>query len=213
MRVLVACEYSGRVRDAFIAKGHDAVSCDLLPTRTEGPHYEGDVRDLLSLRFDLMIAFPPCTYLTTTGGRWFYHPDDKHLPRDERRAHPLYPNRRSDREQAVAFFRLLAEASIHKIAIENPVGAMSTIYRKPDQIIQPYQFGHDASKATCLWLKNLPPLLPTKIVPVTRVTTSTGKTFSKWYWDTSQGKGAERQLLRSLTFSGIAEAMAAQWGR
>jgi len=140
MKVLVACEYSGTVRDAFIAKGHDAMSCDLLPTDKPGPHYQGDVCDILDDGWDLMIAHPPCTYLSVSGIHW---------------------NNRGrgweETDKALDFVRLLLSANIPKIALENPVSIISSRIRKPDQIIHPYQFGHDASKATCLWLKNLPP--------------------------------------------------------
>jgi hypothetical protein len=198
MKVLVACEFSGIVRDAFIRKGHDAVSIDLLPTERPGPHISGDVKNYLNCGWDLMIAHPPCTYLTTTGARWLYD--------------PRYPNRKRDKEDALDFVRLLMSAPIGKIAIENPVGAISTNIRKPDCIIQPYQFGHDATKATCLWLKDLPNLVPTKNVEVSYLTTSSGKRFSKWYWETSRGRGTNRQMERSRTFQGIADAMADQWG-
>lgn len=211
MKVLVACEFSGIVRDAFIARGHDAISCDLLPTERPGPHVEGDVRELLKQSWDLVIAHPPCTYFTTTGARWFYHPDDKHLPTAERRPHPSYPNRRADRENMRQFFMQFVDCA-PRWAIENPIGYMSSAYRKPDQIIQPWWFGDDASKATCLWLHNLPKLVATKPVQVSKLTTSTGVTFSRWYWETSRGKGAERQKMRSRTFEGIANAMADQWG-
>src|SRR5690606_34711943 len=149
MRVLVACEYSGVVRDAFRARGHDAMSCDLLPTDSPGPHYQGDVQDVLDGGWDLMIAHPPCTYLTSSGLHW-----NKRIPGREQLT-----------EESLEFVRLLLDADIPRIALENPIGRISTAIRKPDQIIQPHQFGHDASKATCLWLKNLPPLLPTSLVP------------------------------------------------
>lgn len=167
---------------------------------------------MLDYGWDLMIAHPPCTYLTNTGNRWFYHPEDKDLDFKERRPHPLYPKRQKDREEGIEFFLKLWNSNIDKIALENPIGVLSTIFKKPTQIIQPYEYGHSASKATCLWLKNLNPLVPTKIVDVEYVTTSTGKRFSKWYWDTSKEKGQKRQLIRSKTFEGIAKAMAEQWG-
>lgn len=146
MRVLVACEYSGRVRDAFIVAGHDAMSCDLMPTDAPGPHYQGDVLDVLDDGWDLMIAHPPCTYLCGSGLHW-----------NKRRL-----ERAQMTEDALAFVRLLLGAPVPRIALENPVGVISTRIRRPDQIIQPYQFGDDASKATCLWLKGLAPLTPTK---------------------------------------------------
>lgn len=183
MRVLVACEYSGTVRDAFIARGHEAISCDLLDTETPGPHYKGDVRDLLDYPFDLMIAHPPCTHLSVSGARHF-------------------TEKRMDGRQhaAVSFFMMLAKSSIQKIAIENPVCIMSSIWRKPDQVIQPWQFGHGETKATCLWLKDLKPLAPTKIVDerVARV----------HRMPPSENRWKER----SKTYQGIAEAMAEQWG-
>lgn len=148
MRVLVACEYSGRVRDAFIAKGHDAISCDLLPTDVPGPHYQGDVFDIINDGWDLMIAHPPCTYLCVSGLHW-----------GKRR-----PERAQHTEKALEFAIALMEADIPQIAMENPIGCLSTRYRKPDCIIQPYQHGHQESKATCLWLKNLPNLQPSAIV-------------------------------------------------
>lgn len=197
MRVLIACEYSGVVRNAFSIRGHYALSCDLLPTELEGNHYQGDVFDIIDHGWDLMIAHPPCTYLSLSGNRWY---------NDTIR----YPNRSKDRESAVQFFMKLINADIDKIAIENPIGVLSTIYRKPDQIIQPYQFGDSASKSTCLWLKNLPKLEPTNIVDVEYITLKNGKRFSKWYYDTSNVKN--RSQIRSRTFQGIANAMADQWG-
>lgn len=183
MRVLVACEFSGVVRDAFLARGHEAMSCDLLPTERPGPHYEGDVFDVIDYPWDLMIAFPPCTDLTVSGARWFA---DKRM---------------TGRQQAgAAFFMRLAKADIPMIAIENPVGVMSSLWRKPDQVIQPWQFGHGETKATCLWLKGLPPLKPTKIVE--------GREGRVW----RMPPGPDRWKERSRTYEGIAEAMAEQWG-
>ena len=139
MKVLVACEYSGIVRDAFIKKGHNAISCDILPSESDlGEHYQGDVMDILYEDWDMMIAHPPCTFLAVSGAAWFYHPEDKHLPTDQRRPHPKHPNRRQLQEEALDFIRLLLDAPIGKIALENPVGVISTKIRKPDQIIQPY---------------------------------------------------------------------------
>lgn len=145
MRVLVACEYSGTVRDAFRARGHDAMSCDLLPTDAPGPHYQGDVRDVLGDGWDLMVAHPPCTHLAVSGARWF------HLKQREQ-------------AEALDFVRLLLAAPIPRIALENPVSIISSRIRKPDQVIHPWQFGHGETKATCLWLKGLPKLKPTNIV-------------------------------------------------
>lgn len=183
MKVLVACEYSGVVRDAFIRGGHDAMSCDLLPTDSPGPHYQGDVRDLLDYPFDLMIAHPPCTHLSVSGARHF-------------------SEKRTDGRQqaAVSFFMKLAKSDIPMIAIENPVSIMSSLYRKPDQVIQPWQFGHGETKATCLWLKNLPSLKPTNIVA------GRSDRIHK------MPPGPNRWKQRSKTYQGIADAMADQWG-
>ena len=182
MKVLVACEYSGAVRDAFIARGHDAMSCDLLPTDAPGPHYQGDVRDLLDYPFDLMVAHPPCTHLSVSGARHFE------------------AKRQDGRQQAaVAFFMLLAKADIPRIAIENPICIMSSVWRKPDQVIQPWQFGHGETKATALWLKCLPRLQPTNIVE--------GREARIHRMPPS----ADRWKLRSATYPGIAKAMADQW--
>ena len=214
MKVLVACEYSGIVRDAFIKKGHEAVSCDLLPSESDlGEHYQGDVTDILNNGWDLMIAHPPCTYLAVSGARWFYHPEDKHLPYEERRPHPLHPNRKQLQEEALDFIILLMKAPIEKIAIENPVGVISTKIRKPEQIIQPYMFGHSESKKTCLWLKNLQPLQPTNIVEEEeRVFYASGRSMPRWYADAYKLPPEERWKVRSATFPGIAQAMAEQWG-
>ena len=181
MRVLIACEFSGRVRDAFIAKGHDAVSCDLLPTDELGPHHQGDVRDLLMERWDLLIAHPPCTHLAVSGARWF-------------------KDKKEEQKEALDFVRLLLEADIERIALENPISVISSKIRKPDQIIQPWQFGHGETKATCLWLKNLPLLVPTNIVEGREAIVH------------KMPPGPDRWKKRSLTYQGIAEAMAAQWG-
>ena len=182
MKILIACEYSGTVRDAFRALGHDAVSCDLLPTDRPGAHHQGSVLDILGDGWDLMIAHPPCTHLAVSGARHF-------------------PAKRADGRQqaAIDFFMALANAPIPLIAIENPVCIMSGIYRKPDQIIQPWQFGHGETKATCLWLKGLPKLQPTNIVE--------GREARIHRMPPSP----DRWKLRSITFPGIAQAMAAQW--
>jgi hypothetical protein len=199
MRVLVACEFSGVVRDSFIRAGHEATSCDLMPSFSFcGPHYQGDVRDLLVPgTWDLLIAHPPCTYLCSSGLHW------------NRRI----PGRAEKTEEAVRFVRLLLGAPVPRIAVENPVGCLSTRIRSPDQIIQPHAFGEDASKATCLWLKNLPPLVPTKHVPPSRIIN--GK--PRWANQTDSGQNRlapspDRWMRRSVTFKGIADAMAAQWG-
>ena len=183
MRVLVACEYSGRVRDAFLARGHDAMSCDLLPTDVPGPHYQGDVFDIICDGWDLMIAHPPCTDLAVSGARHF--------------AAKIADGRQ---DRALGFVRMLLNAPIDKIALENPISIISSKIRKPDQIIQPWQFGHGETKATCLWLKNLPPLVPTDIVD--------GREARVHRMPPS----ADRWKKRSETYAGIAKAMAEQWG-
>ena len=213
MKVLVACEYSGVVRDAFINKGHEAVSCDLLPCESDlGEHYQGDVTDILYDGWDMMIAHPPCTYLSVSGARWYYHPEDKELPYEERRPHPLHPNRRQLQQEALDFVQLLLDAPIKKIAVENPVSVISTTIKKPTQIIQPYEYGHPTSKSTCLWLKNLEPLQPTDIVEPIWINVSDGKRMSKFHYDTYTLPKEERGKIRSATFPGIAKAMADQWG-
>jgi len=179
-KVLVACEYSGRVRDAFIKHGCDATSCDLLPTDQEGPHYQGDVLDIINDGWDLMIAHPPCTHLAVSGARWFY-------------------KKQKEQAEALNFVRTLLDAPINHIALENPVSIISSKIRKPDQIIQPWMFGHGETKATCLWLKNLPKLEPTNIVD------GRENTIHK------MSPSPDRWKLRSLTYQGIADAMAAQW--
>lgn len=186
MKVLVACEYSGRVRDAFISLGHEALSCDLLPTDVDGPHYQGSLFDVIDYPWDLMIAHPPCTDLAVSGSRHFE------------------AKKKDGRQYAsVAFFMQLTRRSEHipMTAIENPVCIMSSLYRKPDQIIQPWQFGHGETKATCLWLKGLPLLEPTNIVD--------GRENRVHRMPPS----ADRWKLRSTTYQGIADAMAKQWGR
>lgn len=183
MRVLIACEYSGAVRDAFIGGGHDAMSCDLLPTDTPGPHYQGDVRDVIHAQWDLMVAHPPCTHLSVSGARHFAE------------------KRMDGRQQAaISFFMMLAKADIPMIAIENPICIMSSMWRKPDQIIQPWQFGHGETKATALWLKGLPKLIPTDEVA--------GRVARIHHLPPS----ADRWKIRSATYPGIASAMADQWG-
>lgn len=251
MKVLIACEYSGRVRDAFLARGHQAVSCDLLPSDSLGPHYKGDVRDLLNDWWDLMIAHPPCTYLCSSGLHW----------------NKRVPGRQELTEEALDFVRILLDAPIKRIALENPVGCISTRIRKYDQLIQPWQFGHDASKSTCLWLKNLLPLTATQIVPPkgwqtvryagdmdecpdcdepychyhqehfadceclgpteeATYKTINGVAFGSrlspppkpvWANQTPSGQNKlgpseDRWKIRSETYTGIAEAMAEQWG-
>ena len=196
LRVLVACEYSGRVRDAFIEAGHEAMSCDLLPTDSPGPHYEGDVLDVLGDGWDLMIAHPPCTYLASSGLHW-----NKRIA-----------GRAEKTEEALAFVRALLNAPIGRIALENPVGRIGTAVRKADQTIQPWMFGHDASKATSLWLKNLPVLRPTQVIEPRIVG---GK--KRWGNQTDSGQNRlgpseDRWKIRSTTYEGVARAMAEQWG-
>ena len=191
MKVLIACEYSGIVRDAFLTRGHDAISCDILPTEREGPHIEGDVLDVLNENWDLMIAHPPCTHLAVSGARWF-------------------KNKVEEQKEALQFVKTLLDAPIPRIALENPVSVISTRIRKPDQIVQPYWFGHEATKTTCLWLKNLPLLEPTNMVGKgERHITKSGRSLPKWY---NLPPSADRGKLRSLTFQGMADAMASQWG-
>ncbi len=181
MKVLIACEFSGIVRDAFIRHGHDAMSCDLLPTESPGPHYQGDVMDIINDRWDMMIAHPPCTNIAVCGAKHFWYKQEQ-------------------QKLAIEFFMFLVNSNIQKIAIENPIGIMSTRFRKPDQYIQPWQYGHGETKKTCLWLKNLPLLKPTNIV--------TGRENRIWKMSPSP----ERGKLRSVFYMGIAEAMATQWG-
>jgi hypothetical protein len=194
MRVLIACESSGTVRDAFASRGHFALSCDLLSS--SGNHYQGDVKDVLHYGWDLMIAHPPCTYLSVSGMHWTARGlRDPQLTED-----------------ALDFVRLLMNAPIAKIAIENPVSIISTRIRKPDQTIQPYQFGHDASKRTCFWLKGLPRLNPTQFVEPRIV-----NGLHRWANQTDAGQNklppsADRWRMRSKTYKGIADAMAMQWG-
>jgi len=201
MKVLVACEYSGTVRDAFIKRGHDAISCDLLPPDVEGPHYQGDVMDIINAGWDLMIAHPPCTFLTVSGNKWM-------KPEFESR----FPTRKQDRKDAIKFFMDLVNVDIPRICIENPVGIMSTEYQKPTQYIQPYEFGHPETKKTGLWLQNLPKLIPSNVVEPEYIIDKNGKRYSPiHYMSVSMAKG-ERSKLRSKTYQGIADAMAEQWG-
>jgi hypothetical protein len=182
MKVLIACEFSGIVRDAFTARGHEAVSCDLLPTESPGLHYQGDVLDILDAGWDLMIAHPPCTYLAVSGARWF-------------------KDRQEEQRKALEFVGSLMDAPIDLIAIENPVSVISTKIRKPNQIIQPWQFGHGETKKTCLWLLGgLPKLIPTNIVEGRK---------SRVH---REPPSRDRWKNRSRTLQGIADAMAKQWG-
>lgn len=208
MKVLVACEYSGRVRDAFALLGHDAISCDYEPTESPGKHYKGDVLDILYDGWDLVIAHPPCTYLTNAQSWTFYHPDDKHLEAHLRRPHPKFPNRRQQQLEAISLFKILYNAPIAKICVENPVpmGIVTEAVGKYTQTVQPYMFGEDASKRTCLWLKGLPPLIPTNIIKKKIYANQTPSGQNKL------GPSPTRWKERSRTYQGIARAMAEQWG-
>jgi len=202
MKILVACECSGIVRDAFASRGHDAWSCDILDTEHPGNHIKGDVLDVLDDGYDLMIAHPPCTFLCVTGNKWM-------KPEYRER----FPTREQDRKDAIEFFMDLVNAPIPKIAIENPVGIMSSHYRKPDQYVQPYWFGHPHSKKTGLWLKNLPKLKPTDVVAEEpRVIPKNGHSMSRLHVEIGKLPMSERATRRSRTFHGFAEAMSTQWG-
>lgn len=181
MKILIACEFSGVVRDAFAAKGHDAWSCDILPSESPGNHFQRDVLEILNDGWDMMIAFPPCTHLAVSGARWF-------------------KNKQKEQSAALDFVQALLNAPIAQIALENPISIISSKIRKPDQIVQPWQFGHGETKATCLWLKGLPVLQPTNIVD--------GREQRVWKLPPS----ADRWKQRSKTFPGVAAAMAEQWG-
>lgn len=182
-RCLIACEYSGIVREAFRKQGWDAWSADLLPTEQPGQHYQGDVRDMLGDGWDLMVAHPPCQFMSDAGQRWF----------------KVQPDRMDKAREAFAFFMEMVNAPIPRICVENTRGFAGRWYRRPDQIVHPYQFGHDVTKATCLWLKNLPPLMATLVHP---------DPFVNW----TKYKGSHNGHARSKTWQGIADAMAAQWG-
>jgi hypothetical protein len=231
MNILVACEESQTVCKAFRQLGFNAYSCDLV--ECSGGHSEwhimGDALDVIRNnggvaqsgnpmfvdKWDLMIAHPPCTYLTSSGARWFYHPEDKGLPIEDRRPHPKFPHRRQDQDAGAEFFMALYNADIPYIAVENPVGVMSTRFRKPDQIVQPFMFGDQARKTTCLWLKGLPLLQPTDVVDEGETLTfKSCKRMQKWISDalTNTKTAEERRRLRSKTFTGMAQAMAKQWG-
>ena len=197
MKVLIACEYSGSVRDAFIKRGYDAISCDLLQTEVPGPHYQGSVLDILDHNFDLMIAHPPCTHLAVSGARWF-------------------KEKQKEQKDALKFVQILLNAPIKHIALENPVSIISSKIRKPDQIVQPWMFGDSFHKTTCLWLKNLPKLEPTNVVDKGEFfefqdrKTGKKKRQPMWY---AYAPRENRGKLRSKTFQGLADAMADQWGQ
>ena len=205
MKILLACEESQAVTKEFRKLGHEAFSCDILPCSGGDPewHLQQDVTELLKQEWDMIIAFPPCTYLTVTGNRWFNieRYGDKAI------------KRHADRKEAIKFFMMFANAKCDRIAIENPVGVMSSEWRKPNQIINPFQFGDPFEKKTCLWLKGLPILLPTKIVqPPKRTQFKSGKSHPSWYADALKLPKEQRTKIRSKTFLGIAKAMANQWG-
>lgn len=181
MRILVACNFTKELPELLERQGHDVTSCDLIPSEGFHNHYQGDARDLLNEWWDMVIAFPPCTHLAVSGARWFKY-------------------KQKEQANAIEFFMSLTRAHAKRIAIENPVGIMSTHYRKPDQIIQPWMFGHGETKATCLWLFNLPKLVPTNIVG--------GREGRVW----KEPPSKDRWKNRSRTYQGIANAMAAQWG-
>jgi len=190
MKVLIACEYSGAVRDAFINNGHDAMSCDLLPTDVDGPHYQGDVFDVINDGWDLMIAHPPCTHLAVSGARWF-------------------KDKVKEQAESLEFVRRLMDAPIDKIVIENPISIISSRIRKPEQIIQPWMFGHPEAKATCLWLKGLPTLSATDVLTKPECGYWSNQTPSG---QNKLGPSKDRWKERSKTYQGIATAMANQWG-
>ena len=216
-KIIIACEESQTICKAFRKLGFEAWSCDLLPCSGGHPewHYQQDIFEVINQGWDLMVAHPPCTFLTGSGVQWLSNPEDKALPFEERRPHPKYTNRRQDMLDSVEFVKALYNADIKHIAIENPVGLLSSRWKKPDQIVQPYMFGDEATKTTCLWLKNLPLLLPTNIVGKgERTVFASGKSHPKWYADALKNAKTkeERQTLRSKTFDGISEAIANQWG-
>ena len=193
MRVAILCEFSGVVRDAFLRRGHDAVSCDLLPTESPGPHIQGDCLAQDWSKHDLVIAHPPCTYLCSSGLHW-----------NKRR-----PGRQEKTEEALRFVRAIMDLPVPKICVENPVGCISTRIGRPQQTVQPWMFGHPESKATCLWLKWLPDLVPTNVLPMPACGHWENQTPSR---QNKLGPGEKRWAERSKTYLGIAEAMAEQWG-
>ena len=195
-RVLVACEFSGIVRDAFAARGHDAWSCDIIPTESPGKHYEGRVQDIVGAGWDLMIAHPPCTYLSVSGSRWLYNEDGS---KNEERW--------KNREKALDFVQYLMDAPIERICVENPVSVISSQIRKPEQLIHPWEYGHPEEKRTCLWLKNLPKLEPSNIVYDEMMELPKKERHRIWWMGSSKSKE------RSIFYPGIADAMAEQWGR
>lgn len=228
MKVIIGCERSGIIRDAFIRKGHDAISCDLEPTDVPGPHHQGDILELLENEyFDLGIIHPPCTFIANSSIQWLSHPDDKYLPFEERRPNPFYPTRREDQKKAIIFFKKLLfmyPQKIGKLCLENPIpyGALTKDVGMYSQIVEPYYFGDSFNKPTCLWLKNLPKLIYIKQDDLFYKKTvvdegeykvlSSGKRIPKWYSDAKVGNKDKTQRVRSKTFPGMAQAMADQWG-
>ena len=216
--ILIGCEESQAITLAFRKLGHEAFSCDLLECSGGHPewHIQGDVFDAIASKdWDLMIAHPPCTFIANSSVQWLSHPEDRQLPFEDRRPHPKYPNRRQDMRDSIEFVKALYNCKIPLVAVENPMGLLSTRWQKYDQVIQPYQFGDEATKTTCLWLKGLPHLTHTNVVGKgERVFFKSGKSHPKWYADAlAKAKTkAERQTLRSKTFPGIASAIAEQWG-
>ncbi|MGI6227326.1 MAG: hypothetical protein ACOYJ1_13835 [Peptococcales bacterium] len=205
MKILVACEESQAVTKEFRRLGHEAYSCDIEPCSGGYPewHLQQDVTELLNQKWDMILAFPPCTYLTVTGNRWF----------NVQRYGEKAIQRIKDRKEAIKFFMMFANADCEKVVIENPVGIMSTEWRKPDQIIQPYEFGDPYEKKTCLWIKGLPKLIPVnQVEPPPRTQFESGKSMPTWYAEAWKLPKEERAKLRSKTFPGIAQAMAKQWG-
>jgi hypothetical protein len=198
MKILVACEFSGTVRDAFIRGGHEAWSCDLLPSEKPGNHYQGNVLDIICDGWDLMVAHPPCTFLTVAANKWM-------KPEFADR----FPDRPQQRKEAVNFFMAMINAPIPQIAVENPIGVISSRYRKPDQVVQPWMFGHGETKATCLWLKGLPRLIPTHIDGDLFAAETPPEREQRLH---NLPPSPTRWMERSKTFQGIADAMATQWG-
>ena len=198
MKILVACEFSGTVRDAFSRGGHEAWSCDLLPSEKPGNHYQGNVLDIICDGWDLMVAHPPCTFLTVAANKWM-------KPEFADR----FPGRPQQREEAVSFFMAMINAPIPQIAVENPIGVISSRYRKPDQVVQPWMFGHGETKATCFWLKGLPRLIPTHIDGDMFAAETPPEREQRLH---NLPPSPKRWMERSKTFQGIADAMATQWG-
>lgn len=215
-KILIGCECSGAIRDAFIKRGFNAISCDLKPSETEGPHIQGDLLEVITDDyFDMMIGHPVCKFLAHSGAQWFWHPEDNALRKHLRRPHPLYPERRKDQEKGIAFFKALWNAPIDLIGLENPKPLPELIHSvgRYSQIVQPWHFGDSYQKSTCLWLKGLPKLKPTKIVDRGEMLiTSSGKKIPKWYSDAKSSSGEQTETDRSRTFPGMAAAMAEQWG-